>query len=106
MSTSLVITFTGPDRPGIVNRLARLVAEHGGNWEESRSASLAGRFAGILEVTAPDARADALADALQHLEDGGLRVFVERGLPSRPPPSSASSASSSPAPTTRESSAT
>jgi glycine cleavage system regulatory protein len=87
MSVPLVITFTGPDRPGIVSRLARRVAEHGGNWEESRSASLAGRFAGILEVTVPEARAEALVRALLELESDELRVLVERGGPVAPQPS-------------------
>ena len=85
MSVSLVITFTGPDRPGIVDRLARTVAEHGGNWEESRSASLVGRFAGILQVTAPDSSADDLIDALRGFEKDGLRVLVERGEPEERP---------------------
>ena len=55
--TSLVVTFTGPDRPGIVASFARVVGEHGGNWEESRMARLAGQFAGILEVTVEADRA-------------------------------------------------
>jgi glycine cleavage system regulatory protein len=82
MSTAIVITFTGPDRPGIVDRISGIVAEHGANWEESRNASLAGRFAGILKVTVPEQRTDALIAALRRLEVDGLGVLVDRGAES------------------------
>lgn len=76
MKTSLVVTFTGLDRPGLVDALARAVAEHGGNWERSRMARLAGRFAGVLEVTAAPAKSNALVEALERVP--GLSVKVER----------------------------
>ena len=50
MRRSLVLTLLGPDRPGLVEAMAALIARHGGNWLESRMASLAGEFAGILRV--------------------------------------------------------
>ena len=77
MPQHLVVTFTGPDRPGIVDALADLVQRHGANWERSRMATLAGRFAGVLEVTADPERAAALAGALEGVED--LTVRVDRG---------------------------
>ena len=43
---TLVLTVIGRDRPGLVDTLSGVVAEHGGNWEESRMAHLADRFAG------------------------------------------------------------
>lgn len=76
MKTSLLITFAGSDRPGIVDALSRAVAEHGGNWERGRMARLAGRFAGILEVTVDEAQASPLAERLGRLRD--LKVTVER----------------------------
>ncbi len=72
----LVLTLIGPDRPGIVEALAAPIVAHGGNWLESRMAHLAGQFAGILRVEVPDAKADALIEALRALEQGGLRVTV------------------------------
>lgn len=78
MQTSLVLTVIGPDRPGLVESLARTVAAHGGNWTESRMAELAGQFAGILRVVLPAAQVDALATALQALEADGLRVQIAR----------------------------
>jgi len=77
MQQLLVITFTSPDRPGIVDALATVVRAHDGNWESSRMASLAGRFAGILQVAVDAERADDLIDALQRIE--GMEVLVERG---------------------------
>jgi glycine cleavage system regulatory protein len=77
MRSHLVLTLIGADRPGLVEALAAKVAQHGGNWEESRMAHLAGKFAGILRVSVPTAQAAALAQALGSLEREGLRVMVE-----------------------------
>lgn len=74
--TSLVLTVLGADRPGLVEALARVVAEHGGNWIESRMAHLAGHFAGILRVEVDASRADALAAALRELGAAGLESIV------------------------------
>jgi len=77
MKTSLVLTCIGADRPGLVESLSRVVADHDGNWVESRMARLAGKFAGLLRVEVPDERADELTRALDALGAGGLRVTVE-----------------------------
>jgi glycine cleavage system regulatory protein len=79
MATPLVMTFIGRDRPGLVNAISRKVAENDGTWLESRLAHLAGQFAGIIRVEAPDTRIADLSDALRELEAHGLRVTVERG---------------------------
>ena len=75
----LVITVIGKDRPGLVEAVAVVVADHGGSWVESRMSRLAGQFAGILRVSVPDANVDELGTALLGLEAGGLHVHVERG---------------------------
>jgi len=36
-----------------VDSLAGIVADHGGNWLESRMSRLGGQFAGILRVQVP-----------------------------------------------------
>ena len=77
----LVLTIIGPDRPGLVELVSRTVTAHQGNWESSRMARMAGRFAGILQVTVPAEHADRLAAELQALEGEGLRVVVERAAP-------------------------
>ena len=79
MPTSLVLTFVGDDRPGLVNAVSEKVAEFGGTWLESRSARLAGKFAGVVLVQVPDERLIALESALAKLAPSGLRVSIERG---------------------------
>ncbi|PPQ30546.1 glycine cleavage system protein R [Rhodopila globiformis] len=72
---SLILTVIGSDRPGLVRTLAETVAAHGGSWLESRMARLAGQFAGIVRVEAPES---LLAD-LKALEGQGLRIGVQSG---------------------------
>ncbi|HVX08399.1 glycine cleavage system protein R [Humibacter sp.] len=74
----LVLTVVGDDRAGLVQSLADVVSEHGGNWETSELAELAGAFAGIVLVSVPDARLEELREALHGL-DGLLRVTVHGG---------------------------
>ena len=81
---SLVVTVIGKDRPGLVESVSAVVEEHGGSWVESRMSRLAGEFAGILRVSVPAERADALSGALEGLKAGGLRVVVERGFEEAP----------------------
>jgi glycine cleavage system regulatory protein len=81
MRSQLVLTLIGRDRPGLVEALSAQVAKHGGNWEESRMAHLAGKFAGILRVSVPATAASALAQALAGLEREGLRIVVENSEP-------------------------
>jgi glycine cleavage system regulatory protein len=76
MNASLVMTVIGPDRPGLVQAVAACVADHGGNWLESRMCHLGGQFAGLLRVEVDAGRRDGLVRALQALEASGLRVIV------------------------------
>ena len=77
MST-LVLTVIGDDRAGLVNAVAEVVARHGGNWERSQMAELAGKFAGIVLVTVPDTGADALVRDLEPLQ-GMLDITAQPG---------------------------
>ncbi len=75
---SLVMTLIGPDRPGLVDSLATIVARHEGNWLESRMAHLAGQFAGIVRVDVPAQEADRLLEALEQLNSQGLKVTAQK----------------------------
>lgn len=77
----LVLTLIGPDHPGIVDSLSKVVADHDGNWVESRMAHLAGKFAGVLCVEVADEQAGPLEEALRRLGADGLTVVVERSAP-------------------------
>jgi len=69
---ALVITAIGDDRAGLVDALSGVIARHGGNWDRSHMAELAGKFAGIVLVTIPDTKTDDLIADLQPLEANGL----------------------------------
>jgi glycine cleavage system regulatory protein len=70
------MTVIGPDRPGLVQLVAAQVADHGGNWLESRMCRLGGQFAGIARVGVPPERQAGLVESLRGLEKQGLQVHV------------------------------
>jgi glycine cleavage system regulatory protein len=79
MTTPLVLTLIGDDKPGLVAAASEAVAAHGGTWLESRLARLSGKFAGIVLVGAPEASVEAVMADLRRLENAGLKVTIERG---------------------------
>jgi glycine cleavage system regulatory protein len=78
MSTSIVLTVVSEDRPGIVEALSELLAQHGGNWTESSMLAMAGQFAGILLASVPDQEVDAFVEGLAGLESKGLLILAKR----------------------------
>jgi len=83
----MVLTVIGDDKPGIVEQISDRVLAVGGNWEESSMARLAGKFAGVLRVSVPAGRADALAAQLRTLSAHGLTVVAEDSPVPEPIPS-------------------
>ena len=79
MTTPLVLTFVGDDRPGLVNAISEKVAASGATWLESRSVRLAGKFAGVVLISVPDDRLTELELSLSDLAPAGLRITIERG---------------------------
>ena len=77
MLTTFVMTVIGPDRTGLVDSLARTIADRGGNWLESRMGHLGGQFAGLMRVEVAAEQADSLRAALEALEGPELRVIVQ-----------------------------
>jgi glycine cleavage system regulatory protein len=77
MST-LILTVIGDDRPGLVSAVSAPINAQGGSWERSRMARLAGKFVGIVLVSVPDKRLDALVEDLAELRAQGLQVTTER----------------------------
>lgn len=77
MNTTLIFAVLGPDRPGLVQRLAEIVAEHQGNWLESRMIRLGGQFSGIVRTSLDqDQHVEALSEALRNF-DPNFQVTVE-----------------------------
>ncbi len=77
MESVLILTISGQDRAGLVERLAQVIAEHNGNWEHCRMAHLAGRFVGLLEVSVPGEAQQDLEAALRTIKD--LDVMIAAG---------------------------
>src|SRR5262249_20877021 len=81
MQIPLVMTIISPDRTWLVEAVARAVADHGGNWLESRMCRLGGEFAGILRMEIPASRKSELLAALQKLQTNGLQIVVRDDAP-------------------------
>ncbi len=69
---TLVLTVIGNDKSGLVDALADPIAAHGGSWERSHMARVAGQFAGIIVLSAPDDQVAALTASLEALHAQGL----------------------------------
>jgi len=92
MQSPLVMTIIGKDHTGLVESLARLIADNQGNWLESRMCHLGGEFAGILRVLVPEESEQNLVQALQAMQSEGLTVIVrpDETTPSAEPAKGAS----------------
>ena len=72
---SLAVTVIGRDRPGIIAEVTGVVADLGGNLEDSSMTLLRGHFAWML-IADLDVPAEQLAARLEHLRADGLVVSV------------------------------
>ena len=80
--TTLILTVAGSDRPGLVAAVADIVDAHGGNWESSQLAELAGVFAGVIQVSVAPERENELQEALQAaVKDGTIDVIATDHAP-------------------------
>jgi glycine cleavage system transcriptional repressor len=71
--THYLLTAAGPDRPGLVADVAKILYGLGCNLEDSSMTRLRGEFAMIVIFSAPDgAKPRALAAKLKALEKSGL----------------------------------
>jgi glycine cleavage system transcriptional repressor len=74
MSKNFVLTLTGPDRIGIVDRVTGLLLDRGGNVETSRMARLGGEFAILMLVSMPEDHLAGLDTDLEGLVAQGYKV--------------------------------
>ena len=77
MNNYLVLTIIADDRPGLLELLAQTVNDNGGNWLDGRMSHLAGKFAGILEMSVDPEHQATLTKALEALTEQGFKVVVE-----------------------------
>jgi glycine cleavage system transcriptional repressor len=74
MQRNFVLTLTGPDRIGIVEKVTGLLLDLGGNVETSRMARLGGEFAILMLVAMPAEPFAGLEEALESLTALGYKV--------------------------------
>lgn len=80
---SLAVTVIGHDRPGIIAEVTGVVADLGGNLEDSSMTLLRGHFAWTL-IADVDVAAEDLHARLAHLQADGLVVSVLPVPPEEP----------------------
>lgn len=69
---TLVLTVIGSDKSGLVDALAEPIATHGGSWDRSHMARVAGQFAGLVVVSVPDDQVAGLTARFDALNAHGL----------------------------------
>jgi len=85
--TLLAVTVIGHDRPGIIAEVTGVLAQLGGNLEDSTMSILRGHFAMVLLVSC-EVPAEAVEDALRPMTaDGQLLVSVREVPVEAEPPS-------------------
>ena len=74
-----VVTAIGPDRIGIMDRLAHAASSCGANIEETRAAILGGEFAVIMLVTGQGGVAEALEPTMRAEGEAlGLSISIKK----------------------------
>ena len=74
MQKKFVLTLTGPDRIGFVEKVTGLLLECGANVETSRMARLGGEFAVLMLVSMPAGQFSSLENDLSILAGSGHKV--------------------------------
>jgi glycine cleavage system transcriptional repressor len=78
MTTKLVISALGPDRPGIVDELSNIIYNNSLNIEDSRMTVLGGEFAMLLLVSGEAEPIDALQTQIHDIEQTlQMRLLVK-----------------------------
>jgi len=76
MSKNIVLTLTGRDKVGIVDKVTSVIAKWDGNVEASRMARLGGEFAMLVLIGLPDDRFAKLDQDFQHMRAEGYQVTL------------------------------
>jgi len=76
MTTRVILTVLGSDRPGLTQTLADAVLAAGGNWLESHLSRLGGKYVGSVLVELDEVRVASLEAAVQSIDPAGLQVAL------------------------------
>ncbi len=74
MNKNLVITLTGPDQVGLVERFTRLVLEYHGNVQASRMVRLGGVFAMLVHVSVPESSLEDFRERVRGMRSEGYKL--------------------------------
>jgi len=74
--TTLILSVTGSDRPGLTEALAGAVLAAGGNWLESHLSRLGGLYVGSVLVELEAQGVERLRHAVQAVDAHGLEVRI------------------------------
>jgi len=78
MTTKLVISALGEDRPGIVDELSNIIYNHSLNIEDSRMTVLGGEFAILLLVSGAQSAIDAIQTQVNEIEQAlQMRLLIK-----------------------------
>lgn len=76
VTSRVILTVIGSDRPGLTAALAQAVLNAGGNWLESHLARMAGRYVGSVLVEIDGGQLGALHKAVAAVDADGLNVSL------------------------------
>ena len=82
----LIIKGIGPDKPGIVSDISRIVTSNNGNIEESRMIRLGSEFSIIIMIEIPEKSEQKLATELEQIEGIKFYLTETRKLPNHDVP--------------------
>lgn len=77
MYKHLVLTLSGHDRIGMVEKITNLVLRHKGNVGESRMARLGGEFAMLMLISVDKESYDELEKSIISLQNDGFKVTLD-----------------------------
>lgn len=78
MTSRMILSAIGTDRPGLTQALAEAVHGAGGNWLESHLSHLGGQYVGAVLVEIAEDRVAELEGAARAVDAQGLHVKVIR----------------------------
>jgi len=85
MTTKLVISALGADRPGIVDEISNIIYNHSLNIEDSRMTILGGEFAMLLLVSGEQSSIDAIQTQVNEIEQAlQMRLMIKLTSESTP----------------------
>jgi glycine cleavage system regulatory protein len=76
MTTSVILTVVGSDRPGLTQSLADAILAANGNWLESHLSRLGGKYVGSVLVELPEEQLADLERRVQAIDAAGLHVAI------------------------------